>query len=62
MVAKNDKSWNGPQGSASMDKDPLRRVHNRTGFAESQKDISSRVDKAQQVHPDGFSGKLPNND
>jgi hypothetical protein len=60
MAKGNNKSlWNGPQGSKSMDKDPLVRKHNRTGFDESQTDISDRVDRAQQVHKDGFASKLP---
>jgi hypothetical protein len=52
--------WNGPQGSADMEKDPLRKDSSGLGYPKPV-DISKRVDPASR-QDDGFSGKLPNND
>jgi hypothetical protein len=60
MVAKNDKSWNGPQGSKDMEKDPLRKDSSGLGYPKPVS-ILNRVEPASR-QDDGFSGKLPNND
>jgi hypothetical protein len=57
MVAKNDSSWNGPQGSADMGKDKLRRDSSGLGYPKPTS-ILDRAEKASQVD-DGFAGKLP---
>jgi hypothetical protein len=50
--------WNGPQGSKDMEKDPLTRDTSARDYPEP-KDIESRVNKAQTVHEEGFSARLP---
>jgi hypothetical protein len=57
MVAKNDKSWNGPQGSSNMEKDKLRRDSSGLGYPKPVS-ILDRVEPASR-QDDGFAGKLP---
>jgi hypothetical protein len=54
-MAKTPK-WNGPQGSDSMDKDPLKRDTSGLGYPKPV-DISKRVDPSWR-RTDGFSAKL----
>jgi hypothetical protein len=57
MGKKNDSSWNGPQGSSDMEKDPLRRDSSGLGYPKPVS-ILNRIEPASQVD-DGFAGKLP---
>jgi hypothetical protein len=49
--------WNGPQGSADMEKDPLKKDSSGLGYPKPVS-ILDRVEPASQQH-DGFSGRLP---
>jgi hypothetical protein len=59
MVKKNDSSWNGPQSSEDLGREKLRKDSSGLGYPKPVS-ILDRVEKAQKIHPDGFSGKLPN--
>jgi hypothetical protein len=58
IMAKTPK-WNGEQGSADMEKDPLKRDTSARNYSKGR-DISRTVDGAQTN--DGFSGPLPSKD
>jgi hypothetical protein len=49
--------WNGPQGSADMEKDPLKKDSSGLGYPKPVS-ILNRVEPASQ-QDDGFAGKLP---
>jgi hypothetical protein len=57
MVKKNDSDWNGPQGSADMGKDKLKKDSSGLGY-HAPKSISRVIDPAAD-QDSGFSGKLP---
>src|SRR5262245_45233385 len=56
MVKRNDKGWNGPQGSADMGDTPLRKDDSALGY-HKPRDISKVVDSNHKVN-DGYVGPL----
>jgi hypothetical protein len=58
MVAKNDSDWNGPQSSENLGREKLRKDSSGLGYPKPV-DIEDRVNRAQEIHKDGFSARLP---
>lgn len=56
--ARTPENFDGPQGSSSMDKDPLRKDTSGSKF-HAPRDISKLVDPSHK-RTDGFSAKLDN--
>jgi hypothetical protein len=58
MAKRNGRSsWDGPQGSSDMEKDPLRKDSSGLGYPKPVS-ILDRVEPASQVN-DGFDGRVP---